>query len=396
LLATLRTTLTDRKGWDEVLQAAAHAYNDSIHSVLGYAPFELLHGQRSRLPWHLQLPSLDPNVTGATVLSTLDARVQNFMDAQARVYQQVKQILLKAAEAMEATHAAEDRTFRVGDLVKIQFGLKSSTDKDKLDPYWAGPFKIIEDLSHGAYRIELPPECRFDDRINVSRLARWYDSDLSLFPQAIPTDPILPDLPLEAEPTYRILRYLIRDFSRFPAHAVQYYVEADLQSAADRYFFIDETADLLDDILAFEAHNGCLPERGIHPANRARVTRHKELVYLVTPCPILQNTWHWALPYSTRRPPRVKLKLKVGSVVQQLFFLDDETPQYFQGVVTTMDESAQKCTIQFTDGGVAHHTLDSAGSMLYDPIRAVYDGSATCAGNRESVADPGPTPLAAP
>eukprot|EP00963_Diacronema_lutheri_P014631 scaffold3411_cov999-Pavlova_lutheri.AAC.1 len=75
----------DKANWDLYLQAAAHAYNDSEHSVTHYSPFQLLYGCHSRLPWHLQLPSLDTSAKELTALS-LDRRITDILDGQRKMY----------------------------------------------------------------------------------------------------------------------------------------------------------------------------------------------------------------------------------------------------------------------------------------------------------------------
>ena len=76
LLQQLRLTCDDRLNWDDYLQAAAHAYNDSIHAVTKVAPFVALFGCPSRLPWHLQFLTLQDNTGSLTeMISTIDQRV---------------------------------------------------------------------------------------------------------------------------------------------------------------------------------------------------------------------------------------------------------------------------------------------------------------------------------
>eukprot|EP00963_Diacronema_lutheri_P013679 scaffold2678_cov356-Pavlova_lutheri.AAC.5 len=221
-----------------------------------------------------------------------------------------------------------DRTFQVGQQVKVQFGLNSPTDKDKLDPYWAGPFTVAANLGNGAYRLHLPPRATYSNRFNAERLATWHDSNLSLFPAAVPaTATTLPTPPEDVQ--YRLRKYLLRDYSQFPT--IRYWVETDL-SNADRYIFFDETSQLLEDILSFEEQNGALPEKGITTANKVQIQKHKETVYLQYPNPILQNTWPFRfLPYQTRTRPNYKAPSSTHqAVVQSRFIVDGSTFMPFQ------------------------------------------------------------------
>eukprot|EP00963_Diacronema_lutheri_P000057 scaffold4_cov913-Pavlova_lutheri.AAC.2 len=126
--------------------------------------------------------------------------------------------LHKQAEKFQALRSQlPTRSFKVGDQVKVQYGLKGPTDKRKLDPYYVGPFTVTEDLGKGAYRLQLPPDSPYSDRFNADRLAPWFDSDLTLFPSQEPTGAST-SLPVDAnvEPAVIIQRYLLRDYHLFP------------------------------------------------------------------------------------------------------------------------------------------------------------------------------------
>eukprot|EP00963_Diacronema_lutheri_P006509 scaffold572_cov535-Pavlova_lutheri.AAC.1 len=232
------------------------------------------------------------------------------------------------------------KSFAVGDKVKVQYGLKGPTDKHKLDPYYVGPYVIKQVLQNGAYQLDLPAGSAFSDRIHVDRLEPWIDSDLTLFPMDEHLQPAAAPLPdtraIQDETTaYRIRRYLLRDYSAFPAQPVRYWVEGNMADPSQRYFWVDETAALLEEFLPLEEQNGCIPEQGILPANFDAVQTHKKTTYLQSPNPIMANTWPYhKLPYQTRRrppsPPRTTL---LNSVVQELFHLEgQDQPAYFQGM----------------------------------------------------------------
>eukprot|EP00963_Diacronema_lutheri_P006075 scaffold511_cov412-Pavlova_lutheri.AAC.8 len=118
------------------------------------------------------------------------------------------------------------RTFKVGDQVKVQYGLKGATDKHKLDPYYVGPFTIAEDLGNGACKLHIPPESPYSDRFNADRLALWIDSDLTLFlaPHSIGNSPARLPSGCKVEPAIAIRQYLLRDYRYFPQKPVRYWV----------------------------------------------------------------------------------------------------------------------------------------------------------------------------
>ena len=378
LLQTLRTTCDDKHQWDQYLQAAAHAYNDSVHDATKHSPFELLFGCQSRLPWHLQLPTKDGPAENISVTS-FDRRVTNLLEQHRAVYQAVQENLVKAAQNVAAATAHRPKkVFAVGDKVKVQYGLKGPTDKHKLDPYFVGPYLIKKVLKNGAYQLELPPGSAFSDRIHANRLEHWVDSDLTLFPMDEHRQPATAPLPETAamqteSTTYRIRRYLLRDYSVFPARPVRYWIESNLADASQRYFWVDESSTLLEEFLPLEENNGCIPEKGISPTNYDAVKTHKKTAYLQSPDPIMINTWTYAkLPYQTRRrPPFVVPTNLIGCVVQELFHLGNHKTAYYQGQVT--DESNGQFEVLWTDGKTEKYSEQKVRSMVYDPVAAVYD-----------------------
>lgn len=379
LLQTLRSTCSNKHQWDIYLQAAAHAYNDSVHAATGYSPFELLYGCPSRLPWHLQLPNSGPHQHMDQV-NTYDQRVSSLLEQHRAVYEAVLKNLRRAAESMgNLKSKRRPKSFAVGDKVKVQYGLKGPTDKHKLDPYYVGPYVIKQVLQNGAYQLDLPPGSAFSDRIHVDRLEPWIDSDLTLFPMDEHLQPAAAPLPdtqaMQDETTaYRIRRYLLRDYSAFPAQPVRYWVEGNMADPSQRYFWVDETATLLEEFLPLEEQNGCIPEQGILPANFDAVQTHKKTTYLQSPNPIMANTWPYhKLPYQTRRrpppPPRTTL---LNSVVQELFYLEgQDQPAYFQGMVHAYQDKQYE--VLWTDGKKDFYQEEQIKAMLYDPVSYIYD-----------------------
>ena len=375
LLQQLRLNCDDRKNWDDYLQAAAHAYNDSEHAVTKVAPFTALFGCPSRLPWHLQLMDLKDNANDDTqTVSTLDQRIGTLLEQQRHLYKHILQHLHRQAKKIDALRAElPNRTFQVGDQVKVQYGLKGPTDKNKLDPYYVGPFTIAEVLGKGAYRLQLPADSPYSDRFNADRLAFWYDSDMTLFPTQEPNDAGDPVLPVDThvEPTVVIQRYLLRDYQFFPQHPVRYW--AKTTSTSEPCVWINETSELLDEFLPLEENNGCIPEQGITPNNINAVEQHKKQVYLQSPAPILVNTWTFArLPLQVRRRPKVKKLTDLqNAVVEQLFHISDHTQAYYQGQV--YKQQGSRYWVRWTDGVEQSYTSNEIQAMLYDPISYVYD-----------------------
>ena len=184
----------------------------------------MLYGCPSRLPWHLQLTTAD--LPTRQLLTTPNKMVDSLLDNQRRVYNDVCILLVKRAK--DQASKMEDLPnwiLKSGDLVKLQYGLKTTLDCPKLDPYWEGPYCIDKALGQDAYSLKLPPGTRFQNRFHIDRLRPWVESDLTLFSMdraAQPLDQLPTSVQKLDETQTQIAQYLVRDFRSFPEEQVQY------------------------------------------------------------------------------------------------------------------------------------------------------------------------------
>eukprot|EP00963_Diacronema_lutheri_P004129 scaffold313_cov378-Pavlova_lutheri.AAC.11 len=270
---------------------------------------------------------------------------------------------------------------RIRPSVVNQEGMASQEDQACLAQHVASsqeiwsrfsPFTIVEELGTGAYRLELPNNSPYSDRINADRLEKWVDSDFTVFPthSGHPQHALLPPH-TQVEPVHHTIRYLLRDYSLFPAASVRYWVQTD--SVSTPFVWIDGTSYLLEEFLSLEGTNGCIPETGITQNNFQHVKQHKQEVYLQSPAPIMVNTWTSShLPMQVRKRPRFKPPADLPhAVVQDLFHVTDDKSEFYQG--TVIQKHDKRCRVQWTDGYESTHTVAEIQTMLYDPISYIYD-----------------------
>ena len=151
----LRTCVLSWKGsWEDQLPLVEFAYNNSYHSSIRAAPFEVLYGRKCRSPlcWDAvgEKAVLGPDWIQKTVERVAMVR-QNLLAAQSR-------------QKSYADVRRRNLEFAVGDQVLLRVsptkGIVRFGTKGKLSPWYVGPFPIIARIGKLAYRLDLPESMR--------------------------------------------------------------------------------------------------------------------------------------------------------------------------------------------------------------------------------------------
>jgi transposase InsO family protein len=149
----LRACVLDFEGsWDDHLPLIEFAYNNSYHSSIEAAPFEILYGRKCRTP-------LCWNEVGERQLAGPEI-VQETSDKIVRVRERLK--TARDRQKSYADKRRKDIEFQVGDYVMLKVspwkGVTRFGKKGKLSPRYIGPYKIIKRVGAVAYKLELPSE----------------------------------------------------------------------------------------------------------------------------------------------------------------------------------------------------------------------------------------------
>nr|GEU36535.1 putative reverse transcriptase domain-containing protein [Tanacetum cinerariifolium] len=144
----LRTSVIDfENGWERHLPLVECSYNNSYHAIIKVAPFEALYGRKCRSPF-----------------------------CWAKSYADVRRKPLE---------------FQVGDRVMLKVspwkGAVRFGKREKLNPRYIRPFKVLAEVGTVSYRLELPEQLsRFHSTFHVSNLKKCLSDE----PLAISLDEI--------------------------------------------------------------------------------------------------------------------------------------------------------------------------------------------------------------
>ena len=164
---TLRAVIGgNEEDWDKHLFAVEFAMNNAKSSTTGFTPFEVVYLDPPRLPAD----------TGMDV----EARAPAAQRTRAALRERVEsaRMHMRAAQDRQRTlvnTSRRDVEFSGGDRVCLNTRnlRRALPGKEKTQPRWMGPLKVVEKVGNAAYRLELPPSIRVHPVFHVSLLKPW-------------------------------------------------------------------------------------------------------------------------------------------------------------------------------------------------------------------------------
>ncbi|MCO5581671.1 hypothetical protein L7F22_035560 [Adiantum nelumboides] len=173
VLDLLKCYVSEHKGkWEQYLPLVEYAYNNTVHSSIGKAPFEIVEGGKKVPP----------------ILHTKDKifEADKYVQDMDEMYKKVKVALEKtqAKQKKAADRHRREVVLSLGDWVLLRFEkarLKKMKGKERLFPKlsmrYYGPFQICDIINDVAYMLKLPESWKIHNAFHVN-LLRPYVGDV--------------------------------------------------------------------------------------------------------------------------------------------------------------------------------------------------------------------------
>ncbi|MCO5558673.1 hypothetical protein L7F22_012259 [Adiantum nelumboides] len=163
--------------WEQYLPFVEYAYNNTVHSSTGKAPFEIVEGGKKVPP----------------ILHTKDKffEADRYVEGWQEAYKKVKYALEKtqAKQKRAADSHRRDLLFKENDWVLLRFEkarLRKRKGKERIFPKlsmrYYGPFQVSQKISDVAYRLKLPEGWKIHIAFHVSRME---EAELADSPQLL-------------------------------------------------------------------------------------------------------------------------------------------------------------------------------------------------------------------
>ncbi|XP_073031230.1 uncharacterized protein [Primulina eburnea] len=172
ILQHLKTRLGKAKGnWVEELPSTLWAYRTTPRTSTWDSPFNLVHGVEAVAPAEIGETSL--RVKQYMQLENDQAlRASLDMIDELRDEASVRAERYRARMARAYIDRVKPRAFQVGDLVMRKVDVMHPVGK--LDPKWEGPYKVVEIIKIGTYRLQHQDGRVLPQPWNVANLRKFY------------------------------------------------------------------------------------------------------------------------------------------------------------------------------------------------------------------------------
>ena len=164
----LRCFINDNQlNWPQLLPQAQYASNNAISATTRQTPHYALMGYEPEFRLALEAASLEEEAPNAK------ARIERLQ----QVREQLKENWRRATEsqAIHYNKRHQSLTLKRGDLIGLSTkNIRLKQGKNKLNPRYLGPFRVLDAIGKQAYRIALPEQySRLHNVFHISLLEPW-------------------------------------------------------------------------------------------------------------------------------------------------------------------------------------------------------------------------------
>ncbi|KAL2232327.1 UNVERIFIED_CONTAM: Gag-Pol polyprotein [Sesamum indicum] len=171
ILQHLKARLSSKKEWSDELPGVLWAYRTTPRTSTGETPFSLVYGSEVVIPAEIGEESqriMSFDLTRNRGQRTFDLDIVEEKRDAARV----KMLHHKSLMLRGHNKKLKPRSLQVGDLVLRK--VEVSKHVGKLDPNWEGPFKVIEIVGKGTYKLQDAQGKELPRPWNIQNLKRFY------------------------------------------------------------------------------------------------------------------------------------------------------------------------------------------------------------------------------
>ncbi|MCO5555027.1 hypothetical protein L7F22_008566 [Adiantum nelumboides] len=166
VLDLLKCYVSEHKAtWEHYLPLVEYAYNNTVHTSTGKAPFEIVEGGKK----------VPPILHTKDKIFEADKYVQNTDEAYKKIKLALEKTQSKQKKAADRHH--RELVFSLGDWVLLRFEkdrLRKMKGKERLFPKlgmrYYGPFQVCDKISDVAYRLKLLEGWKIHNAFHVSLL----------------------------------------------------------------------------------------------------------------------------------------------------------------------------------------------------------------------------------
>ena len=188
--------ITDSRDWDIWIGALEFAYNDSVHPVTGFTPFQLSIGRDPSMPMTMLL-------NGVLQRPAMYAQTEQFVDPQVYLHK-FTGILTAAKQELRRRQRTQHQEllqrasypvhYDPGDYVWMEASTLR-TPLSTLAPRRHGPYRVIRKVGLNAYELDFGDGSKRHNPVNEEKLSPYLDRNTRL---PWPSQGVLPGTPASA------------------------------------------------------------------------------------------------------------------------------------------------------------------------------------------------------